>query len=290
LLYIFLYIFLSLYYLIIFDFRVLIFHFVTFFCLFLFDFLSSYYSFWYLQTFLLVIVWSFLLWCPVSDYPLGIFKLYFVPFLLVIVLSVLRITTSSHPLLSSNLTLCSFLGHCILCSSLISGFWLSLWYLQIFLYVPFFFCLSVFGYWSPIISLVSSNLYVLFFFCLSVFDYSPPIISLVSSNISFCPFYFICPVISGFSLPLLVSSNFLTDISILVKTISSWIFQTIIIRHLNANSLSIGFEYNFLYLFSYMFQLNFYVWNYERKCFYQIWHHGFSNTLAKGQCLDLLLK
>jgi len=254
-----------LYYLIIFDFRVLIFHFVTFFCLFLFDFLSSYYSFWYLQTFLLVIVWSFLLWCPVSDYPLGIFKLYFVPFLLVIVLSVLRITTSSHPLLSSNLTFCSFLGHCILCSSLISGFWLSLWYLQIFLYVLFFFCLSVFGYWSPIISLVSSN-------------------------ISFCPFYFICPVISGFSLPLLVSSNFLTDISILVKTISSWIFQTIIIRHLNANSLSIGFEYNFLYLFSYMFQLNFYVWNYERKCFYQIWHHGFSNTLAKGQCLDLLLK
>ena len=45
-------------------------------------------------------------------------------------------------------------------------------------------------------------------------------------------------MISGFSLPFLVSSNFLTDISILVKTISSWIFQTIIIRHLNANSLS----------------------------------------------------
>ena len=120
--------------------------------------------FWCLQTCLLVSIWSFLLWCPVSDYPLGIFKLYFVLFLLVIVLSVLlRITTS-------------------------------------------------------------------------------------------------------------------------------WIFQTIIIRHLNANSLSIGFEYNFLYLFSDMFQLNFYVWNYERKFFYQTWHDGFSKTLTKGQCLDLLLK
>ena len=76
---------------------------------------SSIYGFWLPLWYHLAIVLSVLLRFTASDYPFGIFWplcwLFFFD---------LRILIT--PLVSC--------GHCIVCSSLIYGFWLSLWYLQ----------------------------------------------------------------------------------------------------------------------------------------------------------------
>ena len=88
---------------------------------------SSIYGFWlplwYLQTLLMTIVLSVLLLFTDSDYPCGIFKLFFWPLCCLFFFD-LRILIT--PLVSSN----SSFGHCVVCSSSIYGFWLPLWYLQ----------------------------------------------------------------------------------------------------------------------------------------------------------------
>ena len=78
---------------------------------------------WYLQTLLLTIVLSVLLWFTYSDYPFGVFKLFFWPLCCLFFLD-LRILIT--PLISSN----SSNDHCVVCSSFIYGFWLPLWCLQ----------------------------------------------------------------------------------------------------------------------------------------------------------------
>ena len=78
---------------------------------------------WYLQTLLLAIVLSVLLRYTGSDYPFGIFKLFFWP-LCFLFFSDIRILIT--PLVSSN----SSFVHCVVCSSPIYWFWFPLWYLQ----------------------------------------------------------------------------------------------------------------------------------------------------------------
>jgi hypothetical protein len=112
--------------------------------------------------FLFIIVLSVLLRFTASDYPFGIFKFWplcclsfdlrnlitpLVSQILAIVLSVLQFTDSDYPfgifklwplccLFSFDLRILitplvsSNFGHCVVCSSLIYGFWLPFWYLQ----------------------------------------------------------------------------------------------------------------------------------------------------------------
>jgi hypothetical protein len=68
--------------------------------------------------FLLTIVLSVLLQYTDSNYPFGIFKLWSLCCLF------FNIQILITPLVSSNF------GHCVVCSSSIYRFWLSLWYLQ----------------------------------------------------------------------------------------------------------------------------------------------------------------
>jgi hypothetical protein len=105
---------------------------------------SFIYSFWLPLWYLLAIVLPVLLWFTASDYPFGIlwplYCLYFFD---------LRLLITS---------LVSF-GHCIVCTSLIYGFWLPLWYLlAIVLSVLLWFTASdyLFGIFWP--------LYCLYFF------------------------------------------------------------------------------------------------------------------------------
>jgi hypothetical protein len=58
-----------------------------------------------------------------SDYPFGVFKLFFWPLCCLFVFDKRILTT---PLVSSN----SSFDHCVVCSSSIYGFWLPLWCLQ----------------------------------------------------------------------------------------------------------------------------------------------------------------
>ena len=84
--------------------------------------------------FLLVIALSVLLRCTTSIYPIVIVQPFFFSyFVLVIILSVLlSIPTSDYPLGIFK----PFFGSCIVCPSLICGFWLPLEHLQLFfLYV-----------------------------------------------------------------------------------------------------------------------------------------------------------
>jgi hypothetical protein len=88
---------------------------------------SSIYGFWLplwcLQTLLLTIVLSVRLQYTDSDYPFGVFKLFFWPLCCLFVFDIKILTT---PLVSSN----SSFDHCVVCSSSIYGFWLPLWCLQ----------------------------------------------------------------------------------------------------------------------------------------------------------------
>ena len=88
---------------------------------------SSIYGFWLplwcLQTLLLTIVLSVRLRYKDSDYPFGVFKLFFWPLCCLFVFDIWILTT---PLVSSN----SSFDHCVVCSSSIYGFWLPLWCLQ----------------------------------------------------------------------------------------------------------------------------------------------------------------
>ena len=78
--------------------------------------LSLIYSFWFPLWYLLVIVLSVFHWFTASDFPFGIFwSLYCLSFI------DLRLLIS--PLVS--------FGHCIVCLSLIYGFWFPLWYLLV---------------------------------------------------------------------------------------------------------------------------------------------------------------
>jgi hypothetical protein len=105
-----------LYFLFFFDLRFLITPLVSFgHCIFC---SSSIYGFWLPLWLLLAIVFSILLRFTASDYPFGFFwPLYFLFFF------DLRFLIT--PLVSFD--------HCVVCSSLIYGFWLPLWYLQAFL-------------------------------------------------------------------------------------------------------------------------------------------------------------
>ena len=90
--------------------------------------LSLIYGFWLPLWYLLTIVLS-VLWFTASDYPFGIFTL------LTIVLSVLLwFTASDYPFgildLRLLITLLVSFDHCVVCPSLIYGFWLPLWYLR----------------------------------------------------------------------------------------------------------------------------------------------------------------
>jgi hypothetical protein len=58
-----------------------------------------------------------------SDYPFGVFKLFFWPLCCLFIFDIWILTT---PLVSSN----SSFDHCVVCSSSIYGFWLPLWCLQ----------------------------------------------------------------------------------------------------------------------------------------------------------------
>ena len=116
---------------------------------------SMTYRFWLHPWYILAIVLSVLLWYTDSDYTLGIFwplcflffydiQILITPwYLLVIVLSVLLLYTDSDYPLGIFWPLCflffygiqilitplvSF-GHCVVCSSMIYRFWLTLWYL-----------------------------------------------------------------------------------------------------------------------------------------------------------------
>jgi hypothetical protein len=75
---------------------------------------SMIYWFWLPLWYILAIVLSVLLWYTHSDYPFGIFWTLFCLFFYDI-----RILIT--PLVS--------VGHCVVCSSMIYGFWLPLWYL-----------------------------------------------------------------------------------------------------------------------------------------------------------------
>jgi hypothetical protein len=110
--------------------------------------------------FLLVIVLSVLLWFTASDYPFGIFELR------------LLIT----PLVSSNCCCSLSSGHCIVFLSLIYGFRLPLWYLQtVLVLVPLVIVLPFFLWFTA--SDYPFGIFKLFLFsflwslcCLSFFD------------------------------------------------------------------------------------------------------------------------
>ena len=131
---------------------------------------------WCLQTLLLTIVLSVRLRCKDSDYPFSVFKLFFWPLCCRFVFDITILTT---PLVSSN----SSFDHCVVCSSLIYGFWLPLWCLQTLLLTI---VLSVRLRCKD--SDYPFSVFKLFFWplcCLFVFDIKILTTSLVSSNSSF---------------------------------------------------------------------------------------------------------
>jgi hypothetical protein len=141
---------------------------------------SSIYGFWLplwcLQTLPLTIVLSVRLRYKDSDYPFGVFKLFFWPLCCLFIFDIWILTT---PLVSSN----SSFDHCVVCSSSIYGFWLPLWCLQtllltIVLSVPLRYNDS--GCPFGVFKLVLWPLC-----CLFVFDIKILTIPLVSSNSSF---------------------------------------------------------------------------------------------------------
>ena len=160
------------------------------------------YGFWLSLWYLLAIVLSVLLWFTASDYLIGIFWplccLFFFALRLLVI------------------SLVSF-GHCIVCSSLLYGFWLSHWYLlTIVLSVLLWFTASddLFGIFWP--------LYCLFFFALRLL-----IISLVSFD--HC---IVCSLIYG--LRLLIISLVSVDHFIVCSLIysfwlSHWYLLTIVL-------------------------------------------------------------
>ena len=116
--------------------------------------LSLIYSFWFPLWYLLVIVLSVFHWFTASDFPFGIFwSLYCLSFI------DLRLLIS--PLVS--------FGHCIVCLSLIYGFWFPLWYLLV---IVLYFCLSlIYSFWFPFWYLLAIVLSVFHWFTASDFPF-----------------------------------------------------------------------------------------------------------------------
>ena len=173
---------------------------------------SSKYGFWLplwcLQTLLLTIVLSVRLRYKDSDYPFGVFKLFFWPLCCLFVFDIRILTT---PVVSSN----SSFDHCVVSSSSIYGFWLPLWCLQTLLFTI---VLSVRLRYKD--SDYPCGVFKLFFWplcCLFVFDIKILTTPLVSSNSSFDHFVVCSSSIYGFWLPLWCLQSLLLTIVLSVR-------------------------------------------------------------------------
>ena len=157
--------------------------------------------------FFLAIVLSVRLRYTDSDYPFGVFKLFFWPLCCRFVFDIKILTI---PLVSSN----SSFDHCVVWSSSIYGFWLPLWCLQT---LPLTIVLSVPLRYND--SGCPFGVFKLVFWplcCLFVFDIKILTIPLVSSNSSFDHCVVCSSSIYGFWLPLWCLQTLLLTIVLFV--------------------------------------------------------------------------